>query len=59
MLSAAFVVSYRILRQAAIYRLFFQFGSAEYTIVSIICVVIAFFKEEGWRDLFRIRKWFR
>eukprot|EP00188_Purpureofilum_apyrenoidigerum_P006098 Plantae.Rhodophyta-Purpureofilum_apyrenoidigerum.ctg8855.p1 GENE.Plantae.Rhodophyta-Purpureofilum_apyrenoidigerum.ctg8855~~Plantae.Rhodophyta-Purpureofilum_apyrenoidigerum.ctg8855.p1 ORF type:complete len:289 (-),score=22.31 Plantae.Rhodophyta-Purpureofilum_apyrenoidigerum.ctg8855:334-1200(-) len=56
-LSALYTVTYRVVRQAVIYRLFFRFGSAEYVIISILAIVLAFFREEGIRDLFRITRW--
>mmetsp|Transcript_3668 Transcript_3668/g.16183 ORF Transcript_3668/g.16183 Transcript_3668/m.16183 type:complete len:292 (-) Transcript_3668:345-1220(-) len=55
--SFAYAVLYRVLRQAVIYRLFFRFGSHEYILISVIAIIIAFFREEGWKDLFRITRW--
>eukprot|EP00189_Rhodosorus_marinus_P008530 CAMPEP_0184753022 /NCGR_PEP_ID=MMETSP0315-20130426/43883_1 /TAXON_ID=101924 /ORGANISM="Rhodosorus marinus, Strain UTEX LB 2760" /LENGTH=198 /DNA_ID=CAMNT_0027232381 /DNA_START=996 /DNA_END=1589 /DNA_ORIENTATION=+ len=46
--SFAYAVLYRVLRQAVIYRLFFRFGSHEYILISVIAIIIAFFREEGW-----------
>lgn len=56
---SVFAVVHRIVRQAVVYRLFFRFGSSKYYLVSAIAVIISFFREDGWRDLFRLSKWTR
>jgi hypothetical protein len=55
--SAAFTVTYRMLRLAVIYRFFLKFGTPLYRLATLLALVLSFFRAEILSDLFRIRQW--
>lgn len=53
----AWVVLYRLARQAMIYRLFFRLGSKRYYFVTLVGLVCCFFKDGLFREIWNLRKW--
>ncbi|KAK4532905.1 hypothetical protein CCYA_CCYA14G3762 [Cyanidiococcus yangmingshanensis] len=55
--SAAFTVSYRMLRLAVIYRFFLKFGTPLYRLATLLALILSFFRAEVLSDLFKIHRW--
>lgn len=50
-------VTYRICKQALIYRLFFRIGSLKYSAASALGIICCFFKESVFKDIVNLRRW--
>lgn len=55
--SAAFTISYRMMRLAVIYRFFLKFGTPLYRLATLLALVLSFFRAEVLSDLFRVDRW--
>ena len=51
------VVSYRLIRQAIIYRLFFRLNSKRYYLTTLFGLICCFFQEKIFKEILSLSKW--